>query len=39
MSKYLPAKYCQEYKERLQNKARERYQNFFKEEKKASIWS
>ena len=33
MSKNLSAKYDQENKERLQKKARERYQNFCKEEK------
>ena len=33
MSKNLSAKYYQEYKERLQKKARERYQNLSKEEK------
>ena len=33
MSKTLSAKYYQEIKERLQNKARERYQNLSKEEK------
>ena len=40
MSKNLSAKYYQEYKERLQKKARERYQNLSKEEKgkKATIW-
>ena len=41
MSKNLSAKYYQENKERLQKKARERYQNHFKEEKekkKATIW-
>ena len=37
----LSAKYYQENKERLQIKARERYQNLSKEEneKKATIWS
>ena len=34
MSKNLLAKYYQENKERLQKKARERYQDFSKEEKK-----
>ena len=40
MSKNLSAKYNQENKERLQKKARERYQNLSKEEKeeKATIW-
>ena len=33
MSKNLSAKYYQENKERLQKKARERYQNLSKEEK------
>ena len=33
MFKILSAKYYQENTERLQKKARERYQNFFKEEK------
>ena len=33
MSRDLPAKYYQDNKERLQKKARERYQNFSKEEK------
>ena len=33
MSKILSAKYYQGNKERLQKKARERYQNLFKEEK------
>ena len=33
MSKTLSAKYYQEYKERLQGKAGERYQNLSKEEK------
>ena len=33
MSKTLSAKYCRENKERLQKKARERYQNLSKEEK------
>ena len=33
MSKNSPAKYCQEYKERLRKKACERYQNLSKEEK------
>ena len=33
MSKNLSAKYYQENKERLQEKARERYQNLSKEEK------
>ena len=33
MSKTLSAKYYQEIKERLQKKARERYQNLSKEEK------
>ena len=37
MSKNLSAKYCQENKERLQNTAREIYQNLFKEEKEKSI--
>ena len=39
MSKESSAKYYQ-YKERLQKKARERYQSLFKEEKekKATIW-
>ena len=39
MFKILSAKYYQENTERLQKKARERYQNFFKEEKekKATI--
>ena len=41
MSKNFSAKYYQENKERLQKKARERYQNLSKEEKekKATIWS
>ena len=41
ISKNLSAKYYQENKERLQIKARERYQNLSKEEneKKATIWS
>ena len=41
MSKTLPAKYYQENKERLQKKARERYENLSKEEKEkeATIWS
>ena len=34
MSKNLSAKYCQENKERFQNKAYERYQNLSKEKKK-----
>ena len=34
MSKTLSAKYYEENKERLQKKARERYQNFSKKEKK-----
>ena len=40
MPKNLSAKYYQENKERLQIKARERYQNISKEEKgkKAAIW-
>ena len=39
MPKNLSAKYYQEKKERLQNKARERYQNFLKKKiKKATIW-
>ena len=33
MSKNLSAKHCQENKERLQKKARERYQNLSKQEK------
>ena len=33
MSRDLPAKCYQDNKERLQKKARERYQNFSKEEK------
>ena len=38
MSKNLSAKYYQENKERLQKKARERYQNFLKRKtKKATI--
>ena len=36
MSKSLSAKYYQENKERLQKKARERYQNLSKEKKKKS---
>ena len=36
MSKNLSAKYYQENKERLQKKARERYQNLSKEEKEKS---
>ena len=36
MSKDLSAKFCEENKERLQKKARERYQNLFKEEKQKS---
>ena len=36
MSKTLSAKYCRENKERLQKKARERYQNLSKEEKRKS---
>ena len=41
ISKNLSDKYYQENKERLQIKARERYQNLSKEEneKKATIWS
>ena len=41
MSKNLSAKYHQENKERLQEKAREKYQNLSKEEKenKATEWS
>ena len=41
ISKNLSAKYYQENKERLQIKARERYQNLSKKEneKKATIWS
>ena len=41
MSKTLSAKYNQENKGRLQEKARKRYQNLSKEEKekKAAIWS
>ena len=41
ISKSLSARYCQENKERLQKKARERYQILSKEEKekKATIWS
>ena len=41
MSKNLSAKYSQENKERLEKKARERYQNLSKEEKekKTIIWS
>ena len=40
MSKTLSAKYYQENQERLQKKARERYQNLSKEkkEKKVRIW-
>ena len=40
MSKTLSAKYYQGNKERLQEKARERYQNLSEEEKekKAIIW-
>ena len=37
MSKSLSAKYCQENKERVQKKARERYQNLSKEEKKTKV--
>ena len=33
MPKNLSAEYCQENKERLQKKAREKYQNFSKGEK------
>ena len=33
MSKHLPAKYYQEYNERVQKNFRERYQNLSKEEK------
>ena len=33
MSENLSAKYCQENKERLQKKARKRYQNLSKKEK------
>ena len=33
MSKNLSGKYCQENKERVQKKARERYQNLSKEKK------
>ena len=36
MSKDLSAKFCEENKERLQKKARERYQNLSKEEKQKS---
>ena len=36
MSKNLLAKYYQENKERLQKKARERYQNLSREEKEKS---
>ena len=36
MSKHLSAKYYQENKERLQKKARERYQDLSKEEKNKS---
>ena len=36
MSKHFSAKYYQESKERLQEKARERYQNLSKEEKEKS---
>ena len=36
MSKNLPAKCYQENKERLQKKARERYQNLSREEKEKS---
>ena len=41
MSKNLSAKYYLEDKERLQKKARQRYQNLSKEEKekKATKWS
>ena len=40
ISKDLSAKHYQENKERLQKKARERYQNYSKEKnKKATIWS
>ena len=41
MSKKLSAKFDQENKERLQKKARERYQNLSKDEKKKkpTIWS
>ena len=35
----LSAKCYQKNKERLQKKARERYQNLSKEKKKAAIWS
>ena len=40
MSKKLSAKYSQENKGRLQEKARKRYQNFSKKEKekKVTIW-
>ena len=37
MSKNLSAKYYQENKERLQKKARERYQNLSKEEKEKKL--
>ena len=36
MFKYLPAKYYQNNKERLQKKAGERYQNFLRKKKKKS---
>ena len=40
MSKSLSSKYHQENQERLQKKARKRYQNLHKEKKeKATIWS
>ena len=38
MSKNLSATYYQENKERLQKRARERYENLSKEKKKATLW-